>query len=288
MRSAIAALALLLSPPIIFCQDHGAAPGHQVDASARDSEQQFNFPGGASLKIGRDSMTDAKTCVAFTSNSGAASIIVAGGTVAEISTYGDADYNSPALLRVDSGQPIRLLVPHRPNVLMIPLQKSPEVIRALYAQRHLQLRFVKYPSGVVDDEIEIGDFAAAYDRAIDLCGWPKMKIAAVHPAPQAEPKEDAPQLDPLEPYVAAVARVLTTNWLGLRGENKSGRAVLAFAIDKAGSVGTMPAARSDEDRGCVNAVRASIPFPPLPAAREQQLAVRVECAGDAVKVFRLD
>jgi len=181
MRSAIAGVLLLAA--IIVPQSHMTAP-----KAAAAVEHQYNFAGGASLSIGRDSMTDRQTCVATTSQNSSALMLVAGGDVATISSFQDVDFNSAALLRIGDGTPLRL-VPRGRRALMIPLRQSPEVIRALYTQRRVRLRFFKWPNGVFDEDLKIGDFAAAYDRAVELCAWPKMNVAAVHPPPDASDSE---------------------------------------------------------------------------------------------------
>jgi hypothetical protein len=213
----------------------------------------------------------------MTSDSGGASILVAGGTVAEISTFSDVDYNSSALLRIDGEQPVSLLIPRQPKALIVPLQKAPAVVRALYTQRRLRLRYFKWPEGLFDDEIKIGDFAAAYDRAIDLCGWPKIRAAAVHPVPDDAEIDDAGQGQkegPLDWYFSAVARRLATSWtsqwMGERGKITRLPCIVTFTIGKDGSVSGMTLSQSIRNTILdVTAQRAALsasPLPPLPSS----------------------
>jgi hypothetical protein len=272
MRIPAVALCILLLPRIIFSQDHVTAPASEMAIANPTMERQYNFAGGVSLRIGRDSMTDKQTCVAITSDSGGASFLVAGGTVAEISTFSDVDYNSSALLRIDGEQPVRLFIPRQPKALIIPLQKAPAVVRALYTQRRIRLRYFKWPEGLFDDEIKIGDFAAAYDRAVELCGWPKIRAAAVHPAAE-EANDDAGQEqkeDPLDWYFSAVARRLATSWTG-QWMGESGKitkllCIVTFTIGKDGSVSSTTLSQSSRNTILdITAQRAAIDSSPLPA-----------------------
>jgi TonB family protein len=180
MRSAAAALCVLLLPITIFSQDHLSAPADKAISPAT-VEKQFTFSGDVTLRIGQDSMTDRQTCVVVTSNSSGASFLVNKSAVAIIA-YGGVNYSSPAFLRLADDAPMRLFVPNRPGMLVVPSSKSAAVVRALYTRSRVRLRFFKWPEGLFDDELKIGDFSAAYDRAVELCAWPKLSVPPAHPS----------------------------------------------------------------------------------------------------------
>jgi TonB family protein len=142
----------------------------------------FDFS-GATLRISIDSMTDRQVCSITTRNNGAW-IAVSGDSVAIIATMKNrnVDYDRPAFLRVGDAPPFRLGISRRPHFLAIPFEQAPEVVRALYTQQRVRLRFTEWPDGAnFDEQLEAGDFAAAYDRGVELCAWPKLSIAGVHP-----------------------------------------------------------------------------------------------------------
>ncbi len=325
MRKVIAALCVLLLPATIFSQDQVTAPAG-VDHKANMTETlkttgsvaatpgatvalQYNFPGNIALRIGTDSMTDKEFCFASV-ESDMVAIDVAGNGAAVLGTPSDIDYEKPAMLRIDNDPPIPLNIQHQKHQflfrgsatrqLLVPSERVEEFVLALYTRRRLRLRYSVFPGpGRYDEQLKFGDFAAAYDRGVELCAWPKLGAAAVHPSAEAladlmfpgtdsAPAEQEPAADPLAFYIDAVARILTTNWLAVRGEAQAGKASLAFFIERDGSVGSLPPIYSDLERACASAVRSSSPFPALPSGREGRLALHAECAGDSVKVSRLD
>lgn len=296
MRIPLAALCTFLLPSLIFCQDHAVAPN-----------EEFNFPGTVALRLLTDSMTDKSSCIASIA-SDLVGVDITGTKAALLQTPSDIDYDQPAFLRIDDEPPIALNVQRQKHRLLlrgsgtraifIPLQRTPEFVNALYTRRRIRLRYALFPGpGKFDQEIKFGDFAAAYDRGVQLCHWPAMRAAAVHPSeaeladlilsPAPQPPEQ--QSDPLDFYLDAVSRRLTVYWLTLRAEGGlDGTAKLAFRVEKDGSVASVPTGYTPLDRACASAVRSANPLAPLPSEREGALTLRVECAGDTVKVSRLD
>jgi hypothetical protein len=190
MRSVAAVLCVLVLPTIIFSQDHVIAPPREIPklAAAATVERELMFAGGVVLRIGVDSMTDRQTCtLSLTSDD---VWIDTSGLAAVIATGADVDYKRPALLRIGSAPPYPLIVPRQARRIVIPPRRSPGFVRALYTQQPIRLRFTEWPDGGrFDDLIKFGDFASAYDRGVVLCGWPKIRAAAVHPKP--EPSADS-------------------------------------------------------------------------------------------------
>jgi TonB family protein len=179
MRRTICSLAVLILAGSLAAQTKPASAN-----AARGPLGDFDFA-GATLRISNDSMTDRQTCIITTANSGGAFFLVNNGAVM-VSSYGGVDYSAPASLRLGEAAPFRLSIPGRPGVLLVPFSKSTAVVHALYTQSRIRLRFYKWPQGLFDEELEIGDFAAAYDRGVELCAWPKLSAAAVHPARDLE------------------------------------------------------------------------------------------------------
>lgn len=291
MRSAAAALALLTIPIAIFSQDHATAPN-----------EQFNFAGTVALRLHTDSMTDKSSCIASIT-SDLVGVDVTGTKAALLQTPSDIDYDQPAFLRIDEESPIALNVQRQKHhlllrgsgtrAILIPLQRTPEFINALYTRRRIRLRYAVFPGpDKFDGEIKFGDFAAAYDRGVQLCAWPKLRATPVHPS-EADLAalmfpgvvDDAPAAaasDDLGWYLNAAARRINTS-LRSHGEGST-----AFVIDKSGSVGSLSPGNSDADRACVTAVIASNPLPPLPSSRAENLAVRAQCSSNSVTLSRLD
>jgi|GEM_PF-2493362 hypothetical protein len=145
--------------------------------------EQFNFAGGVQLRIGRDSMTDRKLCVAQTPMTRGVTISFMGKAVfVNLALDVQADYYQPAVLRLGDAKPFQLIIPQRPHVLFIPLSRAASVVRALYSHQRIRLRFIEWPDGRVNDgDLALGDFASAYDTAVRLCRWLPLRIAAIHP-----------------------------------------------------------------------------------------------------------
>lgn len=150
--------------------------------AAESAPLELAFPGGVTLEIKSDEMSDRKVCTAFTPMS--AGVYVGFGRPSAMiwtSEYWPVDYDAPALLRIGEAAPFNLIVPGRPNALMIPSARLRDFAVALYTRSRLRLRFTRYPEGdVYNGEIEPGDFAAAYDRGVELCGWPRLGVAGAH------------------------------------------------------------------------------------------------------------
>jgi len=179
MRSAAIVLAVLLLPTTIFSQDHLTAPVAET-ASAQTGD--FDFA-GAVLRVSVDSMNDHQVCSVTTISNGAW-IATSGDRTAMIVTTNNrnVDYDRPAFLRIGEAPPFRLGVSRRPHFIAIPFSKSADVVRALYTQQRIRLRFTEWPDGsMFDQELEPGDFAAAYDKGVELCAWTKLSVSPVHP-----------------------------------------------------------------------------------------------------------
>jgi len=189
---------------LVFASSLSAQTRPATAEPVRVEPDDFDFA-GATLRISTDSMTDHQVCSVTTANVGAW-IAVSGDRVAMITTMRNrnVDYDRPAFLRIGDAAPFRLLVSRRPHFLLVPFNKASAVVRALYTQQRVRLRFTEWPDGAnFDEELEPGDFAAAYDRGVELCAWPKLSIAAVHPPAQAPPP--APAKEPSVSIVGANA-----------------------------------------------------------------------------------
>jgi hypothetical protein len=146
--------------------------------------RKFVFAGNTRLEAKIDEMTDRQICTVLTPLNGGVSVGISDRAASVFTpSETDVDRHSPALLRVDNDAPLELIVPARPNEILIPAQIAPDFVRALYARRRLRIRFVKWPEEAeVNTEIEPGDFASAYDHAAELCHWPDLHVQAAHPS----------------------------------------------------------------------------------------------------------
>jgi TonB family protein len=251
----------------------------------------FQFPGGVLLRVGIDSMTDQQTCAIFVT-SDSVWIDTAGAREALITTGADVDYSRPALLRIGSAPAFALIVHREPRRILIPPAKAAAVIRALYAQRRVHLRYSEWPSGgLFDEEVRFGDFAAAYDRGVQLCAWPRLHVPAVHPIEKAEPTvpgataSDAAAVQDLQWYLAAIESRVRANWntsalaVNVR-DARAARCVVSFIVASDGSVKGIRVSQSSGDLSVDNsaqrAVLSSTPMPALPPDRQQPLVLRME------------
>ncbi len=183
---------LIAAVALVFAGSLSAQTSSVASEPARVEPGDFEFA-GATLRISTDSMSDRQVCSVTTANVGAW-VAVSGDRVAMITTMRNrnVDYSRSAFLRIGDAPPFRLGVSRRPHFLFIPFHQAPAVVRALYTQQRVRLRFTEWPDGAnFDAELEPGDFAAAYDRGVALCAWPKLSVAAVHPpvAASAAPDE---------------------------------------------------------------------------------------------------
>lgn len=288
----------LVLPAVIAAQGPPPPTAHEIKTEdsvtavvGHPDEQEIPFAGGVLLRIGRDSMNDTQTCSlsttadqAWIDSSGLAAVITAGS---------DVDYSRPALLRIDEDAPIALNVQHRRSglvfhdpgtrELMIPAERSAEFVRALYAHRRLRLRYSVFPGpGRFDEEIRFGDFAAGYDRGVERCHWPKMRIAAGHPSPELVaaltldymPEPASTPAAPIKDwYLDAVRRRVEENWLTSTMSSPtpgSFHAVVTFSIARDGSLNNIRLERAsreyDVDASVQRAVLSSDPMPPLPTS----------------------
>jgi TonB family protein len=289
MRSAAVALCALLLPTTIFSQDHLTAPAGETSI-ARTGDFDFS---GAMLRISVDSVNDHQVCSVTTVNNGAW-IAVAGDRTAMVTTMNNrnVDYDRPAFLRIGEAPPFRLGVSRRPHFIAIPFSKSADVIRALYTQQRVRLRFTEWPDGsMFDEELEPGDFAAAYDRGVELCAWPKLPVTAVHPADAGESAAPNSSDSPTAPaqdfrwYLAAVESLLRSKWSALASQvnvDDVGLAhcVVSFTVERNGAVKGISVSQSSGDASvdsaALNAVKVGSPLPPLPSDRTGPLVLRAE------------
>jgi len=235
------------------------------------ADQQFNFNGSAQLRISHDSMTDRRACYAKTQNFEGAWIMASGESAALIST-GDrifVDYTQPALLRIGDAAPFALSRSARPHAIAVPARRVPELVRALYTQQRVRVRIVEWPDGAIfDAEIKPGDFAAAYDRGVELCAWPKLGVGAVHPLPNS--------ID-FYPYVIDAERAMEKKILSLSPSVAKWRSIhsseekvaLAFSIGGDGKARDVHVSQSSGkeslDALCVSALESLQPLASLPS-----------------------
>jgi TonB family protein len=147
----------------------------------------FDFS-GAMLRISPPSPSGRQVCSVTTVNNGAW-IAVSGDRAAMITTMNDReiDYERPASLQLGDAPAFAVQTARAPHFLAVPLSRMSAVVLALYTQQRVHLRFVEWPDGgMFDEDLKAGDFAAAYDRAVQLCAWPRLSAAAVHPTPGPE------------------------------------------------------------------------------------------------------
>jgi len=241
---------LIATVALIFASSLSAQTRPVASDTARAEPGEFEFA-GATLSVSMDSMTGRQVCSVTTINNGAW-VAVSGGRTAMITTMRNrnVDYDRPAFLRIGEAPPFRLGVSRRPHFLLVPFHRAPEVVRALYTQQRVRLRFTEWPDGAnFDEELEPGDFAAAYDRGVELCAWPKLPVAAVHPpvAASAVPKESQEeasyalevknsQAEQLRRFVSSVEHELRHNWIALafpawsRTPGVSAHCVMSFTV----------------------------------------------------------
>lgn len=181
MRSAAAVLALLAIPSIIFCQDHVIAPASAPSASPVPVVPRiFALPGGVAFEIKQDEMTDARSCSVSTPLFGAFAVFDGRSAVIKTGESDGVDYNEKAILRIAEREPFELFVPQKPNTIVVPPSHTADFVGALYARERIRVRYTQWPGAQLKNlELEIGDFAAAYDLGVELCGWPKPSIARV-------------------------------------------------------------------------------------------------------------
>lgn len=162
MRAVIATLGLFLLP---------------AAADAAESKE-FLFPGGVTLKISVDAMTDRTECAIFTRMQGAYFTVQGPESVAVwTSDKYLVSKNLPRLLRLGDAKPFELAAPDRPHLMLVPAQRSKEVLTTLHERGRIRLRFYEWPSGTeLNFEPPAGDFASAYAKASELCGWPAIGL----------------------------------------------------------------------------------------------------------------
>ncbi len=239
----------------------------------------FNFPGGVLLRIGIDSMTDRQTCaIEVTSND--VWIDTSGAREALITTGADVDYSRSAFLRIGSAPAFALIVSRETRRILVPEAKAAAVIRALYTRRPIRLRYVEWPGGgLFDEEVAFGDFAAAYDRGVQLCRWPRLRVPAVHPAPTEATAADLTLI--VQKYSEGLGGRVQRNWSVRPGEERDARTVLAFTVGRDGAVESVRVIQSSGNRSsdayCVRALQASSPLPRLPDEYpDASIALRLE------------
>ena len=312
MRQTIRAtviLSVLLLPTTIFSQDHLAAPsGKAMSAEAARAgdglDRRFDFNGNASLRISYDSMTDRRVCYASTQNFEGAWIMATAQDAALISLMDRVylDYTRPALLRIGDDAPFALSRSRQPHAVGIPPSRVKQVVRALYTQQRVRVRIVEWPDGAIfDGEIKPGDFAAAYDKGVELCAWPKLSVAAVHPpetdettAPEKSEADAAYALETeraqaarLRMFVSSAEQALRQKWIDLifpawsRSPRVSARCVVSFAVEPDGAVKDVQIVLGSGDASVdESAKRAVLALPSsqvlFPSGQAAPIAVRAD------------
>lgn len=295
MRPFAAILSLLLAPFLVASA--------QTPASSRTVDpvdHQYNFYGGARLRFYTDSMTDKFECFASTPNERGAWIMTSPEGAAVVATTDRifVDYNEPAFMRIGEGAPFRLGQSRKPHDLVVPFSRVREVMTALYTQQRIRVRFTEYPDGgVFDDELVVGDFASAYDRGVELCGFKKLPVGAVHPV---EPTAKAADADEFDSYLLAASDDIKSRWLGLLGADV--RAVGArlnldssfrFTVTPDGKVASVEiiagTGDKDADADCIQAIRALPVLASLPKIQgTYSFVVLAKFEGTAVALAHAD
>jgi len=85
--------------------------------------------------------------------------------------------DSAPMMRIDEASPLRLAATEKPQMITVPPAKARGIIEALYARRKIVVRWYDFPhKDQKNFTVESGDFGAAYDHAVKVCGWSRLKV----------------------------------------------------------------------------------------------------------------
>jgi hypothetical protein len=143
-----------------------------------EAAHDYIFPGGVSLQVKADEMTDKRLCTLFTPMQGV-QVAVSGDGLAVVWTHDsfNVSHTPPPLMRIGEAPPFELSVPDRPHLMGVPAKHAATVVAALYGGEKIRVRFSDWPSGDSKNfEVGAGDFGAGYDRARAVCGWSPLEV----------------------------------------------------------------------------------------------------------------
>jgi hypothetical protein len=170
----------------------GAMPA--AISSSTAAPRSFVFPGGIVLHVKNDEMTDQRTCTISTPLYGIhLEFYGRGGASVWSSDALKLDYSVKPQMRLGSEELFELETSRHPHPMYVPSKRTAELVRALYSGATVRVRFVLWPSGEARTiEIQQGDFASAYDRGSQFCGWPKPRVprAVLSHEPQLTSSDD--------------------------------------------------------------------------------------------------
>src|SRR5258708_37421576 len=98
-----------------------------------DAAHDYTFPGGVSLQVKADEMTDKRMCTLFTPMQGV-QVALSGDGLAVVWTHDtfNVSHTSPPLMRIGEAPPFELSVPDRPHLMVVPPKHAAALITALY------------------------------------------------------------------------------------------------------------------------------------------------------------
>jgi hypothetical protein len=178
MKTAVGILVIVLLAPLALAQspasavaDAGMVPPSALPLSV--------FPGGITLRIKNDEMTDKRTCTISTPLRGIyLEFYGRAGASVWTSDALKLDYSVKPQMRLGADELFELETSRHPHPMFVPSKHIADVVRALYSGAKVRVRFVLWPSGDARTiEIEQGDFASAYDRGAQFCGWPEPGVS---------------------------------------------------------------------------------------------------------------
>jgi hypothetical protein len=154
----------------------GAMPA--VTSSPVAAPRSFVFPGGIVLHVKNDEMTDERTCTVSTPLRGIhLEFYGRSGASVWTSDVLKLDYSVKPQMRIGDKELFELDTSRHPHPMFVPWQHMADLVNALYSGSAVRVRFVVWPSGEARTvEIQQGDFASAYDRGSQFCGWPKPRV----------------------------------------------------------------------------------------------------------------
>lgn len=141
--------------------------------------ESLPFPGGATFQFKIDEMTDKKACSVFTPMRGVQAAVYDSATVAfwVPEQQGVVARDPAPIMRIDEASSFRLVATEKPHMIGVPPPKAREVVEALYTRRKIAVRWYNFPHREQKNlTVETGDFGAAYDHAVKVCGWSRLNV----------------------------------------------------------------------------------------------------------------
>lgn len=145
-----------------------------------NESRELIMPGGVTVQVKTDEMTDVKQCCVFTRMRGVQVGVCGQQDVVVWTSDKLAVAPTPEpMMRIGEEPAFVLSVPSRPHLIAVPEGKRAGLIDALYAGREVKIRFSEWPSGDQKNFVVTTPyFAAGYDRATAECGWAARNVPA--------------------------------------------------------------------------------------------------------------